>query len=264
MNRGKMLLRPLCTLIAAASCVSAQQAFEVASIKPNAENDHRIMIRMQPGGRFTATGITLKQLIGQAFNVRDFQIQGGPGWIDSERYDINAKAPEGMGERIPPDQLRPMIRSLIEERFKLQTHQESREMPLYALVVGKGGAKLTPSTATQAGPGMVRMGRGQIDAKKASMTLLTQQLGQQLGRTVVDKTGLTGDYDIVLHWTPEPGHGGGGPMGGPPSPDALPAADTSGPTIFTALQEQLGLRLESQKGPVPIIVIDRAEKPTEN
>jgi uncharacterized protein (TIGR03435 family) len=245
-----------------ACAAAAAQTFEVASIKPNAENDNRVMIGIQPGGRFTATGVTLKELIGQAWNVREFQISGGPGWIGSERYDINAKA-EGVGERIPREQLRPMLRALLEERFRLKVHEESKEMPLYALVAAKSGSKLAASAGEQPGP-MIRMGRGRLDVKNAPMSMLAQSLSQQLGRHIVDKTGLAGNYDFVLQWTPEPGQGGGGPFAGPRSPDALPPADTTGPSIFTALQEQLGLRLEAQRGPVPVIVIDQVEKPSEN
>jgi bla regulator protein blaR1 len=255
-----MLSRGPVLLLLGFAAASAQPAFEVASIKPNSSGDNRIMMRMQPGGRYTATGVTLKQLIAQAYNVRDFQISGGPGWIGSERYDVNAKA-EGTPDRIAPDQLRLMIRALIEDRFRLKVHNESREMPVYALVVGKSGPKLPPSSGER-GP-MMHMGRGQIDVKKVPMAVLAQHLSQQLGRSVIDKTELDGEYDIVLNWTPEPGHDGG-PFGGPPSPDALPPADSSGPTIFTALQEQLGLRLETQKGQVPILIIDQVEKPAEN
>jgi uncharacterized protein (TIGR03435 family) len=240
--------------------LSGQQTFEVAVIKPNATNDNRVMIRMQPGGRFTASGVTLKQLIGQAYNMRDFQVTGGPGWISADRFDINAKA-EGLPDRVPPEQLRPLLKALIEERFKLKSHTDSKEMSIYALVVGKNGHKLTPSKPEGQGP-MMRMGRGQLNGNKIPMPMLAQQIAQQLGRTVIDKTELKGDFDITLEWTPEPGHGGGGP-GGPP-PDAAPPAGGSGPTIFTALQEQLGLRLESQKGPVEILVIDDVSKPTEN
>jgi uncharacterized protein (TIGR03435 family) len=236
------------------------QSFDVASIKPNASSDNRVMIRMQPGGHYTATGVSLKTLIGQAYNVRDFQISGGPGWIASDRYDINAKA-EGLPDRVPPEQMRPLLRNLLEDRFKLKTHTETKEMPIYALVVAKTGSKLKASESTQAP--MMRMGRGQLDGKKFPVAMLAQTLSTQLGRTVVDQTGLAGEFDFVLEWTPEPGQGGG-PFGGPPPPEALPAADSSGPTIFTALQEQLGLRLESKKGPVPVLIIDSVEKPSEN
>jgi uncharacterized protein (TIGR03435 family) len=256
---------PVLALTLAIAC-QAQQAtpkvFDVASIKPNADNDNRIMIRLQPGGVFTATGITARQLINQAFNVRDHQISGGPGWISSDRYDIKAKA-EGLPDHVPPGEMRPYLKNLLEDRFKLKTHSEEKEMPIYALVVGKGGPKLKATEGTAPGPGM-RMGRGEINATKVTLSMLAQQLSQQLGRNVVDKTGLSGEFDILLQWTPEVGQGGGGPFGGPPPPDAIPAGDSSGPTIFTALQEQLGLRLESQRGPVPVLIIDSIEKPSEN
>jgi uncharacterized protein (TIGR03435 family) len=240
-------------------------SFDVASIKPNAENDHRVMIRIQPGGRFTATGINLRFLIGQAYGVRDFQILNAPGWAASDRFDIDAKA-DGLPERLPPDLMRPLLKSLLEERFKIKVHTETKEMPVYALVVAKGGSKLKEA-ADGEGPGqrMIRMGRGTIEGQAMPMGMLVQQLAQNIGRTVIDKTGLTGNYEVKLEWTPEPGQGGG-PFGGgaPPPPDALPPADTNGPSIFTALQEQLGLKLESQKGPVPMIVVDSVSKPTEN
>lgn len=245
--------RSFALLFLAITGASAQQTFEVASIKRNASGDNRVFIGRHPGGRFTATGITLKSLIGQAYNVRE--IINGPGWISTERYDVNAKA-EGVPDRIPPEQLRPMLRALLEERFQLKTHTASKEMPVYALVVGKGGPKLTPTTSTNQ-ERMLRIFRGQLNSKKTSMATLAQYLSTELGRTVIDKTGLTAEYDLTLNWTPDPGRSAGGP-------DAVPAADSFGPTIFTALQEQLGLRLESSKGPGDILVIDSVAKPTEN
>jgi uncharacterized protein (TIGR03435 family) len=242
------------------------KAFEVATIKPNAANDNRIMIRMAPGGRFTASGITVRTLIAQAYGLRDFQISGGPAWISNERFDINAKGPDGMPDRVPPEVLRPMLRALLEERFGLKTHSDSKEMPIYALVEAKGGNKLVVADKGQPNP-MMRMGRGQLSGKRIPMTMFAQQLAQQLGRTVVDKTGLKDNYDIELEWTPEPGQMMGGP-GGPPPPGGHegppPSAPADGPTIFTALQEKLGLRLESTKGPVETLVIDSVTKPSEN
>lgn len=261
-----MLLRrvSLVALACTVACLAqtAPQAFDVASIKPNASNDNRVMLRVAPGGHFIATGVTLKQLIGQAYNVRDFQISGGPGWISADRYDINAKA-EGLPDRVPQDVMRPLIRNLVEDRFKLKTRTETKEMPVYALTVGKSGSKLKPTEGSGPGP-MMRMGRGQLDAKKAPMSMLAQTLSQLLGRTVIDKTGITGEYDLLLEWTPEPGQGGGPFGGAPPPPDALPAADSTGPTLFTAIQEQLGLKLESERGPVSVLVIESVEKPSEN
>jgi len=239
----------------------AQPAFEISTVKPNASNDNRVMLQIPPGGRFQATGVTLKLLMTEGYSVRDFQITGGLSWIGTERWDVVAKA-EGFPDRIPLDTFRPMLRVLIEDRFQLKVHRESKEMPVYNLTVAKSGLKLAPN-AGEPGP-MLRFGRGELTGKKVPIAMLLQVLSQTLNRTVVDKTDLKGEYDFTLKWTPEPGQGPGLLGVGPPGPDALPPVDTNGPSIFTAIQEQLGLRLESAKGPVEMIVIDGVEKPTDN
>lgn len=245
--------------IASAQTPAAPKQFDVATIKPNASNDNRVMLGLPLGGRFTTTGVSLKLLVTEAYNVRDFQVTGGPGWISSDRWDINAKV-DGMAERIPIEQMRPMLQVLLADRFQLKVHEETKEMPLYVLTVGKNGSKLQENTGDP-GP-MLRMGRGQLSGKKVAIAMLIQPLSQILGRTVVDKTGLTGEFDFTLDWTPELGQGG--VPGAPPGGDAPPAGDSSGPSVFTAIQEQLGLRLDSQKGPVEIIVIDHVDKPSDN
>ncbi len=265
-----MAIRPTFLFLLAAASALAQPSFEVATIKPNAESDHRISFRIVPGGGFSATGASLRMLIAQAYNIRDFQISGGPNWISSDRFDINAKA-EAASDRPSPDAFRPMLQSLLAERFQLKFHKETKELPVYALVPGKGPHKMkvaeTPAPGGGGGPqqrGMMRIGRGQANLQGAPLSGLAQILAQQLGRPVIDKTGLTGNFDIELKWTPEPGQGGG-PFGGAPPPGAAPPpADNGGPSIFTAIQEQLGLKLETTKGPVEIYVIDSASKPTEN
>jgi uncharacterized protein (TIGR03435 family) len=133
-------------------------------------------------------------------------------------------------------------------------------------VIGKNGFKLQESDTKGApGPrGMMRMGRGQFTGQAVQLRMLTQALSSQLGRPVIDRTGLTGSYDFKLEWTPDPGQSGPFGGGGPPGADAPPPPDPNGPSLFTAVQEQLGLRLESQKGPVEMLVIDRVEKPSEN
>ena len=228
-----MIKRILPVLLLSHLCALAQ-SFDVAAIKLNTSNDNRVMTQLHPGGRFKATGMSLRMLMGQAFGMRDFQITGLPGWANADRYDIEAKG-EGMPDRLPPDKLRPYLKSLVEERFQLKSHMETKEMPVYALVVGKNGSKLKTSEAQ--GP-MIRMGRGQLNGKGMPLDILVNQLSQQLGRKVIDKTGLTGNFDVDLEWTPETGAGPSG--GAPPPPDANGA---TGPSIFTALQEQLGLRL---------------------
>ena len=230
--------------------------FEVASIKPGDPAARGMRVRIAPGGRYTAENVTAKLLIQQAFNIKEFQISGGPGWIDSERYVIEAKA-EGATGRV--DALRPMLQKLLADRFQFVFHRETKEGQVYALVVGKNGPKLKEAAAASPGP-QISIRPGAISGQGMGMDMLVNQLAQRLGRNVIDKTGLTGKYDINLEWTPEaaqlrsPGEG----------PEASAPPDQSGPSIFTAVQEQLGLRLESTKGPVEVIVIDRIEKPSEN
>jgi bla regulator protein BlaR1 len=235
---------------------TAPKEFEVASIKPSAPGGRGIRVQIAPGGRLDAGNITVKFLIQQAYNVKDFQISGGPGWINSERYDLVAKADGDVGRM---EQIRPLIQKLLADRFQLTIHRDTKELPIYALVVGKNGSKLKESAANGPGP-QIRMGRGLINGQGMDMGMLANQLSQAIGRTVLDKTDLKGQYDIKLEFTPEDGPGRGPGDG----PEAAPPPDTAGPSIFTALQEQLGLKLESSKGPVQIIVIDRIEKPTEN
>jgi bla regulator protein blaR1 len=252
-------------------------SFEVASIKPNNSGDNRVMFRNTGGGRLTIAGATARMLIQQAYRIRDFQLSGGPGWISSDRFDVEAKA-ENVTD-MTPERMPLLLQSLLEERFRLKTHTETKQLPTYELVVAKDGAKLKsvpepprPAPGTPPGPppapggpmppGSFRMGRGEMIASAIPLENFVLTLSQVLGRKVVDKTGLTGFFDIRLQWTPDPGQNTGpfGPMpGGPPPP-----ADPAGPSIFTALQEQLGLRLESSKGPVEVVVIDSIDKPSEN
>ncbi|MGD0300483.1 MAG: TIGR03435 family protein [Bryobacteraceae bacterium] len=163
------------------------------------------------------------------------------------------------------EQMRQKLQALLADRFQLTIHHETKEQPVYALVIGKNGSKLQES---QMKPGdrhrLMRMGRSELNAEGAAIDMLTSTLSNVLGRPVIDRTGLKGDYDFKLQWTPDPSQSGG--FGGPPPPgvEAPPPPDPNGPSIFTAIQEQLGLRLESQKGPVDLIVIDRVEKLSEN
>jgi len=238
-----------------------QPAFEVASIKQTDPNDERESILSGPGGRFTTKGVTLKELISEAYDLRDHQISGGPGWIASARFDIDARP--GSAIEIAPgpagfSQIRPMIQSLLEERFRLAVHRETRQEPVYELVVAQGGRKLkeVPDAANDGQSGL-HTERGRIVGTAARVPMLVRVLAGRLGRSVIDKTGLTGKYDFTLEYTADLG---------PPSSgqDAAPPPDSSGPSLFTALQEQLGLKLESAKGPVEVLVIDHAEKPDAN
>lgn len=259
----------------------AGTAFEVASVRPNKSGDGRVMLGMQPGGRFTATNVPLRLLLRQAFNVQDFQIVGGPDWITSDRFDVVAKAPDGL--EFTADVMRPMLRSLLTERFKLASHNETRDMAIYALMKarpdGKLGAGLTAAAVDCAAargrrgggpppappqPGQkvecgMMIGPGRLNAGGMPMSNLATALAPQVGRIVIDKTELTGNYDFELTYAPEALGGG---VGAPPLVNGNPIqVDPNAPNLFTALQEQLGLKLDSQRGSVDVVVIDRLEQP---
>jgi uncharacterized protein (TIGR03435 family) len=206
---------------------------------------------VQPGGRVIASA-TLKALIGFGYEVQDRNISGGPGWIDATAWRIEAKS-----NTVPltESQLRAMVRSLVEDRFHVSARLESREEPIYELLVAKDGPKLTAAAA----PGAPRLsnGRGRIGGRSIDTGILTKMLSGRVGRAVIDKTGVAGKFDVNLSWTPAPGERDDGEIAG-----AL--ANPDGPTLFTALQEQLGLRLQSGKGPVSTLTIERAEKPDAN
>jgi uncharacterized protein (TIGR03435 family) len=258
-----------------AQSAASSLTFEVASIKPSAPDARGTSLQFQPPNGIQVTNAPLRMLITFAYDIRDFQISGGPGWIGADRYDILAKGERAPGsEGVPADfrkmtdaqrttlqeQMRERVRSLLAERFQLTIHRETREAPVYALVVAKGGPKLHAVQEAADGPVGLRMGRGQLNGMAAAMPMLANVLSNQLGRPVVDKTDLKEKYDFKMEWTPDPGQGPQPPAG----VEVPPPPDLDGPSIFTALQEQLGLRLESQKGPVAMIVIDRVEKPSGN
>jgi bla regulator protein blaR1 len=249
---------------AADSPTAAATAFTVASIKPNKSSDDRFMLRPLPGGGVTATGVTLKMLISTAYGVLAYQISGGPSWIGTERWDVEAKT-EGVQGRIPLDQLSAMLRRLIEDRFQLKARREKKEMPVYALLVTKDGSKLKPHPAgTAENKPFASFGRGLGTFTDSSIVGLAFQLSTQLGRPVIDRTDLKGSYDFTLQWTPTPGEGSPESLGLAPRAEPPPPIDSSGPTIFTVLEDQLGLKLESTKGPVEVLLIDHVERPSEN
>jgi uncharacterized protein (TIGR03435 family) len=275
------------TLELHAQSLTPRPEFEAASIKPNTTGGFT-NLRPPVGGRFTATNATLKMLIDVAYKVRTYQLSGGPGWLDSEHYDLTAKA-EGNANQ---DQVFLMLQKLLEDRFQLRLHHETKEMPVYALVVAKNGAKngsklkeFTESGCVPFDPdkppppppppgqpfargtvpcGVFLMMGNALEATKTDIKQFASALTnmQELGRPVIDKTGLTGTYAIHLEYAPV-GRGGRG-LGVAGDGAQTPLPDASGPSIFTALQEQLGLKLEPQKAPIEILVIDHAEKPTEN
>jgi uncharacterized protein (TIGR03435 family) len=294
----------LCAVLAPAQTPNRPLTFDVASIKPAApQQPGRMMMgtRGGPGtpdpGQVSFMNMPLSRIIMNAYDVKSFQVTG-PSWLDSDRFDITAKIPEGATK----EQFHVMLQNLLAERFKLVVHKEKKEVPIYALTVARGGLKIkespkdVPAEGGDAGSppppppgppvmgrdGMPRMApgrRGEIIAfgpngfrmqgAHETMATLADVLSNQLGRPVVDMTGLTAEYDYTLNFSPEglPGmRGMPMPMGPPPgaAPEGGHDAET-GPSIFTALQEQLGLKLDSRKGPVDLIVVDSVEKtPTEN
>ena len=276
-------------------------AFEVASVKPSAPNPGDFMSSIprvtNSNGRLTAANLPLRLLVRIAYEVNDFQISGGPADLLAAKYDITAKAEDGAG--VTPKDVMAMLRSLLIDRFHLETHTESREMPIYALMVaradGKLGPDLKPSTSDCVGKEAETQKRLEALAQggaAAAMSLLTgppipctmlpaargagsfglrgngqpiaslmQLLTQATGRTVVDRTGLAGLYDFELRFDAElmlrlAAQAG---VNVPVAPANLPPSDS--PALMTALQEQLGLKLDSTRGPVDILVIDRAEAP---
>jgi uncharacterized protein (TIGR03435 family) len=201
---------------------------------------------------------TLIMLIGQAYRIKPFQIVGGPSWLGSDLFEITAKA-EGTADF---DKVMLMLQSLLAERFQLVIRRETKEMPVYALLVAKGGPKLKETTEPISGRTIVR--RGLMSSDGIEMRTFIELLSGFLGRSVVDKTGLTGKFDLKVQWQPDENQVAMFQEMGVPEGFGAPPPDPLGPTLFTALQEQLGLRLESQKGPVEVLVIERVEKPSAN
>ncbi|HKV54075.1 MAG TPA: M56 family metallopeptidase [Candidatus Binataceae bacterium] len=244
----------------------AAASFEVASVKPNtsgAQNDH---FSLSPG-RYTVTNTTTRNVIKFAYGMRDFQITGIPTWADTDRFDIDATAGQELIEQwrnLPREQqieeLRPMVQSLLAARFGMTATHVVRELPVYALVVANSGPKLTASGTSMAQPQFHVSGgpdgQAVVTAKNEPVSALVTMLSQQLDHAGADQSGLKGTYDFDLHWSPN--------QSSAPSPAIQEAVSGDAPSIFTALQEQLGLRLQSTKGPVDTIVIDHIEKPTPN
>ncbi len=236
----------LWAMFVVAAITQAPRSFDVASIRRDLSGSQNTQINVSDGGRVTFTNASLKTLIRNAYGILSFQLAGEPDWIDTEMYDIDART--GTPEKISQEQLKVLLQNLLADRFHLKVHREMREATVYALYVDKGGPKFTES----AGPRTDSMNtrKSPADARMkgtaASMPILAGNLANQLGRFVVDKTGLNGAYDFTVEWSPEQ------------------SAESTHPSIFTALREQLGLRLESEKGRVEMLVIDNAERASDN
>jgi len=269
----------ICIALTASIAAAQKPVFEVASIKRSSATGGNASIGDQPGGRFVASYISLRRVIQFAYRDNQ-QFIGGPDWLDNDRWDIEAKAPEGaISPRssafsiAAPDTLAFMVQSLLEERFQLKAHRETRELPLYELTVSKNGAKVklsedqTPPAALLGGGGRqrgqlprggIRLGRGDLEAQAQSIAILATALGAlYVDRPVIDKTGLKDLYDIQLQWSPDPG------LTATVNPGAASTTAT-GPSLFNAIEEQLGLKLEAGKGPLPVLVIDSIQRPSQN
>lgn len=292
MTRSRVLgaIGIVSAVVGAATLLSAQNpgspSFEVASVKPHGSVDQTSSSVVQPGGRYTATNATLRMLMRTAYGAHDDQIVGGPNWTTSERFDIVGKAEGNRPTSTFRDQARLMLRQLLADRFKLALHHEIRDISIYALVIarrdGKLGPQLRPSnaadcTATKAPnpaassapnpntPGVIQFDslscgagfsrQGHLAARTTIFSTLVTGLSNWTDRVVFDHTALAGTFDWDLQWMPEP------------LTAELPNAASDRPSdagisLFTALQEQLGLKLESTKGPVDVLVIDHVEQPT--
>lgn len=235
--------------------LGAQQpapAFEVASIKPNTNGISNALPPTRSNGSYSASNVALKSIIANAYEVRIFQIEGGPDWLTSDRFDIIARGPEGT-----PDRLRPaMLRTLLAQRFKLVAHFETREQQVYSLTLLRGDGRLgpqlkpsAPASGSSSGFPSASVGDGtaRINGRRVSMDTLAIMLTSSVfNQRVINRTGLSGEFELDLRFTP----------------DSSPAAAPEFPSIFTAVQEQLGLKLEASRGPVEVLVIDSVERPT--
>lgn len=282
--RKLLITLVVCGAVAGVLAQDASPVFEVATIKLNKSNDPGQSIRRTVTG-LTATNMPLRQLIVFAYQIAPFQLVGGPPWVTSDHFDMVAKLeggrPTEAGPGQGPDAMMLAMRPLLADRFKLKTHRETREMDIFALTMAKAGGspgpQLKPSTTDCAAVAAARRGGppgppslppagapfcgimgfpGRIRFGGLPVSQLVQMLGAQTGRMVVDRTGLTGNWDFELTFAAEQ-------RGQPPPGVNIPAPDPDAPSLFTALQEQLGLKLESTKGPVDVTVIDSVEHPTE-
>ena len=255
------------------------QSFEVASVKPNRSGSERAPSQILPGGRFTATNNTVRDLILNAYGLfaSPDRLPGGPSWIDSERYDIDARAeagaiPPGTPPKILWEKTRLMLRALLADRFHLAIRSETKEMPIYELTVAAGGIKLQKSirdcdaspTACHGASG----GPRQLTFLGVDMYDIALILTSRVGRPVVDKTGLPGIFDLTLQWNPfadriQPLEAPEKPAGTNPKEGGSRDLSTL-PSLGTALEQQAGLKLVSKKGPVEVFVIERIERPVEN
>jgi len=248
-------------------------AFEVASVKPNVSGDERSASYVQPGGRYTASNVTVRMLIKTAYQVHDEQIVGGPDWIETARFDVNGKATDTTPTAMAfIDLARLMLRRVLEDRFKLTLVRERREIPVYGLVVAKSDGRLGsqlvrsdartcdgPWTSVPIAPGLPEPNpaspcnsgfsrSGHVAARAVEFPTLVTQISSWADRLVVDQTGLSGRFDWDLQWTQA-------------ALSTTTTADSPGVALATAMQEQLGLKFESRRAPIDVLVVARVERP---
>lgn len=274
-------------LIVVLQTATPRPRFEVASIRPAAAGT-RPRQAVEPGGRYVATGLPLQMIIGFAFRSANLDGGGLPGWVTTDLWDIQAKAPEGAlsATRVmsltAPDPMAPFVQSLLEDRFQLKMHRETREVPAYELTIAKGGLKIKrsedqtpavmPAPGTPPPPGGIprggtAMGPGLVSGNSIAFPDLVEILGAVLQRRVIDKTGLTGRYDFKLEWTPDAFSSTGvGPFarGGPLAPQTPASPDSTSVSVFANIEDQLGLKVNSASASVEVTVVDSVQKPSEN
>ncbi len=225
-------------LALASIAVGEERRFEAVSIRPVKDVNGNYGWSWK-GRRFTASAISIRSLIAWAYDLKEFQLEGGPKWMANDRFDITAAAE---GEKEPSDpEFKRMVQIMLADRFQLKTHPETRDMSSYVLRVIPGSVKLKAASGPSSGS--FSMGRGHVALSGVTLDSLAQSLAVLLDRPVVDGTGLTSRYDGTLDWAPE---------------------GDDGPSVYSALKEQMGLRLESRRGPVEMLVIERLERPDEN
>ena len=235
--------------------------YELATVKPTPPGVRGGQSRPEPGGlRYRGTNLPLRYYIASAYQIKPDQLTDEPGWVDTEGFDIEAQAakPSNLEEH------HLMMRSLLAERFHLQIHFATKEMPVYVLTVDNNGAKMKLHDSENSGDPWIEQSADaplhmKWKATSSPMQLLAYRLGMVMDRPVIDQTGLKGDYDFLLTYTmePPPGFPADAKVNGQP-------IDLSGPTIFQALPQQLGLRLEARKGPVQILEVEHVEEPSGN
>ena len=275
--RGRLLLfAALCATVAggrasaqdsapAAGVGGKAQAYDVVAIKPNKSGSGRTSISTN-NDSYSAANVSLKQMLSNAYDVKDYLISGLTGWANSDRFDVNAKIVDMDADalkKLTDEQRNAMLQQMLADRFHMKVHLQTEVLPIYEMIVAKGGPKITAVEPIGPDPdadrnrdfkgmsrGNMRVSNTELTAHDVPLDNLAYALSGRLSRTVVDKTGLKGKFDLSLTWSPDD--------------ESAAASDSSAPSLFTALQEQLGLRLQPAKGPVEALVVEHVEMPSEN